>query len=271
MKVTTLIITNLNTVIQAVVIFFLLHHTVRKIGINIESPHRVFFAFALTAFFVSDVYWIVFDFMVTGTRMPLAANEVAESAGFLLLAAMITSLFRGRPVRALRATVITVLFSAANVAFWIGWSGEWIQDIVGGVFMAWFMVVTIRAMKSTDVLSQWKWYLFGIFCAALVVVQTLYFFVPDTQKSVCEWIGYVLAFAVQIILIVRFFRLYARKADGLTLIPLSCCCFGWSALTMYMSAGWFYSAAEYLSTLTFVMMFFAVIKHVPAGKEAGAE
>ena len=262
---------NLNTVIQAVVIFFLLHHTVRKIGVQVEAAHRIFFAFALTAFFVSDVYWIVFDFMAPGIRMPFAANEVAESAGFLLLAAMILSVFRGRPVRALRATIITILFSVANIAFWIGWSGEWIQDIAGGAFIAWFMVVTVRAMKAAGVLRQRTWYLFGAFCAALVVVQTLYFCVADPMQSFCERLGYVLVFFVLIALIVYFFRLYAAKADTLVLLPLSSCCFGWSALTMYMSAGWFYSAAEYLSTLSFVIMFLAVVKPMPDGKEARTE
>ena len=60
-----------------------LYHTGLKAGRSVEL---VSFTFATAAMLLSLLYWLAFDILYPGQRMPFAANEIAEWAMFLSFA-----------------------------------------------------------------------------------------------------------------------------------------------------------------------------------------
>ena len=70
------------------------------------------------------------------------------------------------------------LFTAANVALWIAWSGEWIQDILTGVAFGYFLCSLTARIKQAVGFPAWKRRILGVSCLALITVLTAIFFVP---------------------------------------------------------------------------------------------
>ena len=86
--------------------------------------------------------------------MPFAVDEIADSAAILLLS---TGLVADKKVdRTARAgeLIFTVMFSLSNVALWICWSGEWLQDIIFGIPYSYFLWLIIRGIADTKPLTS---------------------------------------------------------------------------------------------------------------------
>ena len=104
--------------------------TLRLLASEKRDARTVLFAFAVASVLLSNLYWLAYDILRPGTRMPFAANEIGEWALFLLLGAAVRT--QPEAPSAKREVFCAALFTAANVALWIAWSGEWIQDILTG-------------------------------------------------------------------------------------------------------------------------------------------
>ena len=121
------------TAFHILVMLFVLIFAVRRIVFGERKMKLVYFAFGMTSFLLSDLYWLVYGVVRPGTRMPFAANEIAEWAMFLMFAASLDAAVpkprRLPPGKMLAAAIFTL----GNTLLWIGWSGEWIQDVLTGV------------------------------------------------------------------------------------------------------------------------------------------
>ena len=228
-----------------------------------KSMPMALFSFALVSFMFSLAYWIVYDSLRPEARMPLAANEIGESAWFLLLAAVLDAVLRDRkvPLKTFE-TLFTLVFVIASVALWIAWSGEWVQDIVGGIPFGYFLYTCVRALRQTDALREIEWRVLGIYCVAIIAGHVGSLFITIGGKKPLDYYCIVLMFSIVIWLLIKSFVSLKRKEDPKVsmAITFSACAFGFSSL--YMSSEWFYEFILLLTYITLPLMYIAIKREV---------
>ena len=237
--------------------------TLQLLGSGKREVRTVFFAFAVASVLLSNLYWLAYDILRPGTRMPFAANEIGEWAVFLLLGAALPT--QPEVPSAKREVFCAALFTAANVALWIAWSGEWVDDILTGAAFGYFLCSLVARIKLEEVFPVWEWRLFGASCPVIVAVQTAIFFVPEPIKQPFDLFCYCLLFAVVAVLLIRAFWTLRSSGQPSSAVLEAFAAFAWATITQYMSSGGFYVAALFLSTLCFPLMLLALKKEVAAG------
>ena len=249
---------------QVAVLLFILFGTLRLIEIDRHSLKAALFAFAITSVLLSDLYWLAYEILRPGTRMPFAANEIGEWAFFLLLGA---SLSTRRPIsfRSARADIVfAVLFSAASAALWIAWSGEWVQDILTGASFGYFLCAVVSRAKRENAFSVFWRRLFVTVCAVLIAAQSATFFVPDPLKKPLDLFCYALLFAFAAVLLPRAILSLKKDADPALGVCNTFAAFVWIVTALYMSSEPYYYASAVLTTLGFLLMYLAVRREVRA-------
>ena len=248
--------------IQTAVLVLVLIGTLRLLGREEREARIVLFGFAIASVLLSNLYWLAYDILRPGTRMPFAANEIGEWALFLLLGAALHT--RSDFSSARRETFFAALFTAANAALWIAWSGEWIQDILTGAAFGYFLCSLAARIKREELFPKWEWRFLGISCLVLIAAQTAIFYVPEPVKRPLDLFCYCLLFAVAAVRLICAFRSLGNSGRPSSAVPETFAAYAWTMITMYMGSGWFYNAALLLVTLCFPMMLLALKKEVSA-------
>lgn len=243
---------NMITILQIVVLIYIIVRSARLIRESTNPLLPVFFTFAMASFLLSDLYWIAYDLIRPDTRMPFAANEMGECACFLLLAASLSAVLNndretsessGMPSgihTAFKEVIFTAFFVAMNIALWIAWTGEWLQDIIAGAALGYLLCTVARGLKQTGAFQRKEWLMMGGACTLLVVMQVLTFFTHDGLYTVLDTLCYVLMFTVEAYFIIRCISLLRRPQKPAAEFCLALSALGWSLVTMYMSSGVFY-------------------------------
>ena len=216
-----------------------------------------FFFFAMVSLMLTNAYWLAHSLMRPDMRMPLAANTIGECAAFLLLSAAMNALSRSSWLSAKPQVACTVLFSAASVVLWLIWSGEWLQDLLGGVVFGYLMCVCAREIRHTGSFSKKEWIALGITCAAFIGVFSMTTIEHETPEAL---IGYILMFGWMVYFLYRAFACIRRKEKAGKQVVLSVSSYAFCMSGVYMSTGWWYIAAEVLCQLTLPMMLYAFRK-----------
>ena len=237
--------------------------TLRLLASEKRDARMVLFAFAVASVLLSNLYWLAYDILRPGTRMPFTANEIGEWALFLLLGAALNT--QSERLNARREMLFAALFTAANVALWIAWSGEWVEDILTGAAFGYFLCSLAAQIKLAEGFPAWEWRLFGVACPVLIAAQTAIFFVPEPVKQPMDLFCYCLLFAVMAFLLIRGLR-SLRSGEGASSAVLEAfAAYAWATITQYMSSGMFYYAALLLAFLCFPLMLLALKKEVAKG------
>lgn len=253
---------NLANIIQ-IMVYLMVLIKAAKLFIDSEgSIIVVFFSFAVFSLLIADIYWVAYDILRPDARMPFAANEFGEAAGFLLLASVITAVFGDRLIHETKIMLLCLLFIAGSTALWIGWSGEWIQDIITGFAFGYWLCVSVMSLRTIDAFSKGGWYAVGLFSMILILCQAAIFFVPDNLKKPLDLLCYALMFTILAVLILRCIIAIRSDYSSERIISLAFFCSVWSVSTMYMSAGTWYVAAQFAETLIAPLMLFGVRKEV---------
>ena len=220
----------------------------------------VFFASGVICSLLSTVYWLVYDLLRPETRMPFAANEIAEWAMLLLFASCLTTVF---PARNFSPSwlIPTALFAVANTALWIGWSGEWVEDILTGLCFGWFLCCTVGAMKQSGALKKGEWIALTAVAFVIVLLQALTFVLPENLTAVFDILCGVLLFSVALFLLVRTLLCLSGKDKGMS---LSFALVAWSMVTMYMTGGGWYLAAVVFLSVSLPLILWMLKKEVTA-------
>ena len=241
---------------QSVVLLFVFFETIRQLVREQRNLRMVFFAFAVACVLLSNFYWLAYDILRPETRMPFAANEIAEWALFLLLG---TSL-RTKPTYPSKKLdmLCTALFAEANAALWIAWSGEWVEDVLTGAVFVYFLCRLVAQLRADGVFARWEWRLLAPVSFLIVAAQAAIFFVPDAMRHTLDLLCYCLLFGVAAFLFIKAILVIKRGGQAKSAVGCAFSTFAWSVITMYMSAGWFYIAALLLATLCYPMMLLAL-------------
>ena len=254
---------SLLSILQITITFVLLLLAIRRVQKSDHTMAVVFFAFGMACLLLSDLYWLAYGLLRPDTRMPFAANEIGEWALFLLLGACLNADFPAMYALARGKLLCAVLFAAACTALWIGWSGEWVQDILTGIVFGYFLCCLAARAVGTGAFSDRLWRMLGVFCLVLVLAQAATFFASEPLRKPLDLFCYALMFAVMAYLLI----LAIRALRGSSADDAVCHAFlalAWDITTLYMSAGWFYNASLIVIPCAFVLIYLAL------GKEADA-
>jgi hypothetical protein len=227
-----------------------------------DSVPLAFFVFALISVALSDVYWVVYPIMRPDTRMPIAANEMGEIACFLLLSSAIRLAYRNVHVPAKTEVIGAALFALAQIIFWIIWTGEWMQDILGGAAFGYTLCVCAWALKQEDCLSSGEWRLLGLSCLVIIVCNIIWFYLPESFKTADIALANLTSIAWIIVLLAKTTKAMKEGASAAKQIALSFALFAWSISTMFMADGYYYYVGLVFSIIAKLYMDMAVKKEV---------
>ena len=198
--------------------------------------YLIFTALSSATLLLSLIYYLAHTYLREGMRVPFAANDIADFGTFLLMSAALCSAVGTEWGRFRAVTAGAAVFVAANTCLWIGWSGEWVRDILGGLSFGYFICVCIRSVYLTNAMSRWERVLMWVISGLLIAAEAGTFFVPAGPKALLDGIGSALMLAGEVLLLVRLLPALqpGRSCDGaLSLAFMGLC---WNNTSMYMSA-----------------------------------
>ena len=252
-------ISRINLIIQTVVIAAIIIHTSMIIHRSGKRSMRAaYFIFGCISYLMSNLYWVVYVFIEPDNRMPFAANEFGESATFLLFSMVLILTFQGVFADTRREVVLTVIFTAANVALWIAWSGEWVQDIVGGILFGYYLCAVVRSLKQAGVMSRTEWAGLGLGAFLVVIVQGIIIAVPNGPVKLLDKASYCLLYAGILFFFWKTIRAFRRNSGADEQLCFSFAGNAWLVVSLYMSAEPIYQVTNFLITLMLPFMMKAV-------------
>ena len=254
--------TMLPALIQIALFIVLLVLCVRLIRESGRNLATVFLTFVYSLWLFTDLYWVIYDFMRPDRRMPFAVNEIGEAAAFLLMPALLSSAVNYRLASARKQVIGTMLFAACNVALWIAWSGEWVQDIIIGAAFAYFLCSIACALKAQRQLSKNEWIGLEIGCALLITAQVITFFVEAKTKVAVEMGCYVFLTAGAVYWAYKLMAARKNQTSSKAMLCLVFALLSWSMMAKYMSDGMWYTVFMVMETITLLLMYLSVRKAV---------
>ena len=255
----------IQTSIQIMVLVPVIIMFVRISGRSRNKLLPVFFTFAMISFLLTDLYWIVYNFLRPDTRNPIAANEIAELATLLLLSATLENLIRDKGrFNKLSVTILaySTVFIGVNIALWIIWSGEWAKDIIFGIPYIYLMylvsdgIVRTKAMdlKHSLTVLILSFAVLFMLIATLISSGTLY--VAATVASfICAYVIFGYTFG-------KCIGFMTKPDEGVRTVLMAVGAFEWALLITYISDGWMYIVAGVAVTSTIILMCLAYKKEV---------
>lgn len=256
---------NILNIVYMCVMLFVIIRSYRMIEAgNKQLMLAVFFTFATASLFVENIYWIAYDFLRPEARMPIAANEIAEDAAFLMLSAVLVNAIGGGIKGAVQELIGAAVFAVASIALWIAWSGEWLQDIIGGAAFGYLICRCVWALKLSGAVLPWEWRGLGFGAMLLIALETYIFAAPQALQTILNNICYGILFAILIFLIVKMLKAFKDRTDPKILLSLCFSCYTWSLSSMYMSEEPPYLIFYISSMAVFPLMMLAVERMVHA-------
>ena len=218
----------------------------------------VFLTFVFSLWLLTDLYWVIYDIMRPDARMPFAANEIGEAAVFLLEAAMLASLRRGSGL-ARGPAIGALIFAACNVALWVGWSGEWADDLFIGTAYGCFLAQLAVALDAEDLLRRGEGIAVAAGCALLALGEGLTFLLPEAAKALDLGCSLLMVGGA------AYWGLKLRSAWRGGAVPALCLVYallGWILTAKYMSAGGWYALFMICETLCLPLLYLAARRAV---------
>ena len=226
--------TMLSVLIQIALFIVLLVFSVRMIRESDRSLTAVFLTFVYSLWLLTDLYWVIYDFMRPDSRMPFAVNEIGEAAIILLMPSILGSAVHYRLFTAGRQAAGTALFAVCNAALWVAWSGEWAQDTIIGAVFAYFLCNIACALKAQRQLSKKEWIGLGIGCALLILAQVATFFVGPKAKAAVETGCYVFLIAGVVYWAYKLISAHKSQTPSKAVLCMAFALLGWSMMAKYI-------------------------------------
>ncbi len=248
---------NIISVMSLLVVIPIIVSSAKSVTAGSNKVLSVFFTFSMVSYFLSEVYYFTYNLLIPDTRMPFAANEIAEASMILFLCAVLeVTMGREKKVN-VPVFIFSVMFIGSNIVLWILWSGEWIKNILFGLPYVYFFYLLIsgilksRAATVKEILIFMiaSFVVFGLEAAALM---------PD------ERIGEILEVSCYPIMYILWILIFVRTVSALRTkeissagkeIYLSFSLHIWTMLLMFLSAGIFYNIASLLYIVVLLLMY----------------
>ena len=235
----------ITTILQSIVLVVIIAKTVRLMNNGKNEFLPFFFVLAMSSFLLSNLYWIAYDVLKPGTRM-IAANEIGECAMILLLSAGLDVVLKDKK-KIFGEIVFAILFIGVNIALWIAWSGEWLQDVLFGIPYIYFLWLLIRGKRSRGVLARKELWLAAVMGVSVLILQIPLLYVKGFLFESIKVAFFVVMFALMAWLGVKSFR---SKDYFMTLTF-----FLWTELSMFLTYGVYYYLAFSSNVLVLPLMY----------------
>jgi len=227
-----------------------------------RSMAAVFFAFGGVSWLLSGIYWMAYTFIGTGERMPFAANEFGEAAGFLLYGSALYSIAKKDRPFWREDFLLPLLIMAGYMALWIGWSGEWLEDILTGAVFGYYLCRCCRALREEKALSRAEQTGLGALTILIPALEGLIFFVPEKAAAVLDTVCYLMMSVILVCFLLLNIRELRRRGQAGRRMALAFSLFAWAGSCMYMSAGIWYNLFYFFAAVSTVLMLGAVQEEV---------
>ena len=212
---------------------------------------------------MSEVYYFAYNFLIPDTRMPFAANEIAEASMILLLCAVLeTTLGKDRKFN-IGAFIFSTVFIGVNIAIWILWAGEWAKNIIFGLPYIYFLYLLIVGVVKTKAVSNKEIIIAIILSICILAGEAIALGMNDTLRSIIEISCYPFMYILWIFILVKTIKTLRKedKKQGES-IYLSFTLHIWTMLLMFMSADIFYNIANIMYICVLPLMYIAFKKEL---------
>lgn len=259
------VIRTLLIIFQIVILILVAARTLWSIRYGNHTIVLFFFIYGIVCFMISDFYWLVHGLLRPGARIPFSVNEVGEMGLNLLFTSMLNVIFRNRFKKPGIESILAIVFSASAVTLWIGWTGEWIKDIISGIAFGTLIFTTVRAVKAGGALSRTERVTLVIASYVLLAMQGLIFIVNENTGKKLDILCYILMFSVMVWLVFKTVRSLVKsykKSVGQDHYKVLSICFlslVWTLNTMYMSSEPMYFVATIVCSLTMPALMYSVL------------
>ena len=243
----------ITTIIQSIILVVIIAKTIKLVIGSRTCILPFFFALALGSNLLSNFYWIAYDLLEPGMRMPMACNEIAENAMILLLCAGLETILKDKR-KIPREIVFAVLFIGANIALWIAWTGEWFQDILFGIPYIYFFWLLIRGLLSRRVLSRKELWFAASASIIILTMQIPLLTIKGNVFEVTKVTCFMLMLALGAWLGIMSFR---RKE-----FFLASTFFLWTELSMFLGFDFYYYLFFFANTIALLIMFSSMKKEI---------
>ena len=215
----------------------------------------IFAALSSATLMISLLYYLAHSALREGMRVPFAANDIADFGTFLMLSTALRSAVGTGRGRFRGAALGAAAFAAANVCLWIGWSGEWVRDIFGGLPFGYFICVCVRSVYLTEAMRRWERAVMWLICALVAAAEMAALLTPPPLSPAMDTAAYILFSLGEALLLLRIFLSFRAGESSDAAMSLCYTGFCWNAVSMYMSAGVFYTVfATLMAPYAFLML-----------------
>ena len=257
------IVRNLVNAAEIAILLHTIIYSIRLIGREKYSAAVIFFAMGAMALTVSLLYWLAYDLLIPGDiRMPFAANEIGESASFLLIASSLKAVFGEKMNLRTKETVLGIAFTAANVFLWIGWSGEYIQDLVGGAAFGYLVCIMINSLRISRVFSRRTEIAAAVLFALITALALPSIYFPESLREATDAYPYPVIILSTLYFTYRAARSMRGESSGTEAYAAAAFCYVWCTACMYMCSEPVYFIPNLLSTISVQIMMLSLRKAV---------
>ena len=241
--------------IQDIVLVIIIYFTATKLLRSRNRYFPAFYIFALISFLLSGLYWAAYTILKADAgRMPLAADEIADSAAlFLLSTGFVADKKVDRTAHA-GEVIFAIMFSIANVVLWIFWSGEWLQDIIFGIPYSYLLWLIIRGIADTKPLTTKS--VIGLRIVSVAII-TIFFITEFTGRSfvlITDSVCYVMMFGLLIWLLIKSIKCMNLYVSALYLFATIFVSFGCASI--------FYDIAVLFNISAHIVLYLSLKKEV---------
>jgi len=245
----------ISTVIQSCILIGVIAKTTRLL-IEVKTNFLpFFFALAMVSYLLSNLYWIIYDFLKPDTRMPMACNEIGECAMILLLCAGLENELKDKK-KIPTEIAFAVFFMGANIALWIAWSGEWFQDIFFGMPYVYLFWLLIRGLRSRCSMTSKELWLAAVTSLAVLAMQIPLLMLKGALMEPAKAVCFAVMFALMAWLGIKS----VRDRDFF----VSSTFFLWTELSMFLSPDIYYYIAYFANTVALIFMFASMKRELVA-------
>ena len=258
-------------ILQVSILAFVLWRLVLRMKTGSFTMVSVFYLYALILFLLSDIYWLVHGLLRPEVRIPVGANEIGEIGISLMYSSLLNAVFKKeeRFKELLGATLLAGIFSLAVIALWIGWTGEWVKDILSGLAFGYFACTTIRSLIISKAFDKKRLSVLGVMAFVLLGLQGMIFVLPEAVGNVLDIMCYCIMFAGMIWLFVFCIKVIRRaysSGDGNSVgenikkksLAVSFLFSLWIQNALYMSNEYVYTAIFIIVSFSVIIMYFSV-------------
>lgn len=243
-----------------IIVFAVVSYTSARLKLKEEGRlFRVFFIFGIMSLALEYVYWIAYDLLRPGKRMPFAGNEIADCAAVLLFAsALALTLGRNRKI-SWESIIITFILMLPIIALWIVWSGQYIENIIFGIPYMYFLYVILLCIRQHGIFGRGEGIIIASVCAIIIILNYASLIAKDTARFT-DPANYVIENLLTLYLLIRCIKSLKSEASGQKTLILSFILFFYTCNVMFMSGGLIYELALLMNILTIPLMYLSVKK-----------